>query len=629
MSGLVFSSGQQSYTAGSDAVLLDSNLDLTFNASSGETFESATVQVNNFQTGDVLGVINPSTSEFVSTGTFAFGGKTYTLTYDNAGLLTITGEATVAEYELALQQVAFQNTNGDADNTPRDIQYSLNATGLDSDNGRYYEFVEDPGISWTDAKDAAEGRTHFGREGYLATITSQEEQDIIIDDVNGNGWIGGSDAETEGEWKWVTGPEAGTTFWSGNGNAGAPVNNEYNNWRRVENPGDPNDISQLEPNDNNGIEDYAHIIGNQTAGTIGEWNDLQNNETLAGFESNGYLVEYGGSQGDPELNFTANLTLNVADEAGSSNWEVKAVEDFGADSKADILWYENTTGEVGLWQMDGTTATSKTLIDTVAPSSNWMIADAADTNGDNQADILWYNNTSGEVGLWEMDGGTALTQNAIGDAVNPASGWKIVEMADVDGDKNSDIIWRNDTTGENGVWRLNGQEILEQNTIATVADTNWEIVGAADFDGDGNEDLLWRNSSDGDVSADYPSKNAIWLMDGTEVKEYSYIPSIESGDWMVAGADDFNGDGKADISWRNDTTGENAIWTMDGTTVEQFSSIDTLADTDWNIVGTGDFGGDGNADLMFRNQNLVDPSNNAIWQMNGPVALDQSYIEAV
>ena len=167
--------------------------------------------------------------------------------------------------------------------------------------------------------------------------------------------------------------------------------------------------------------------------------------------------------------------------------------------------------------MDGTTATSKTLIDTVAPSSNWMIADAADTNGDNQADILWYNNTSGEVGLWEMDGGTALTQNAIGDAVNPASGWKIVEMADVDGDKNSDIIWRNDTTGENGVWRLNGQEILEQNTIATVADTNWEIVGAADFDGDGNEDLLWRNSSDGDVSADYPSKNAIWLIDRKSV----------------------------------------------------------------------------------------------------------------
>ncbi|MEM7556637.1 MAG: FG-GAP-like repeat-containing protein [Cyanobacteria bacterium P01_A01_bin.84] len=622
MSGLIFSSGQQSYTAGNDPILLDSNLDLDFDGSNGETFDSATVQITNFQAGDVLGVINPLDSSFTNSNSVDVGGKTYTLSYDGAGLLTISGSATVAEYEVALQQVAFQNSNSGADTTTRDIKFSLNATGLDSDNGRFYQFIENDGISWTDAKTAAESLTNFGRQGYLATITSQAEQDIIIDDVKGNGWIGGSDAETEGEWKWVTGPEAGTTFWSGNGTAGAPVNNEYNNWKRIVNPGDPNDASQLEPNDNNGVEDYAHVIGNPAAGTLGEWNDINDTETNVDFKSQGYLVEYGGSQGDPTLSFTNNIAVNFTSAPSSMNWEVKAVEDFGADFKADILWYESTTGQVDLWEMDGTTETKSTIA-TVAPSSGWMIADAGDSNGDDKADILWYNNTSGEVGLWEMDGATPTNQNVIGVTVDPTLGWQITDMADVDGDGNSDIIWRNGTTGENGIWRLDGQQVLEYKTIHTVTDADWKIAGAADFDGDGKEDLLWRNTNAGDVSGNYPSKNAIWLMDGTEVKEYSYIPNVDSGDWMVAGADDFNGDGKGDIAWRNGTTGENAIWTMDGTSVEEFSSIDPVA-AGWNIVGTGDFNKDSNADLMFRNGSTGE---NAIWQMDGAVPLDQSFID--
>lgn len=56
--------------------------------------------------------------------------------------------------------------------------------------------------------------------------------------AGGNGWIGASDADSEGIWKWVTGPENGTQFWTGDTNAGtnstsnygSSYNGQYSNW---------------------------------------------------------------------------------------------------------------------------------------------------------------------------------------------------------------------------------------------------------------------------------------------------------------------------------------------------------------------------------------------------------------
>ena len=90
----------------------------------------------------------------------------------------------------------------------------------------------------------------------MATLTSQEESDFAGKQASGAGWIGGSDEETEGEWKWVTGPEAGTVFWNGEVN-GSTSNFAF--WNNNE----PNNL---------GVEDYAHIT-DPTIGMPGAWND--------------------------------------------------------------------------------------------------------------------------------------------------------------------------------------------------------------------------------------------------------------------------------------------------------------------------------------------------------------------
>jgi len=92
-----------------------------------------------------------------------------------------------------------------------------------------------------------------GVTGHLANITSQLENDFINALAPGNAWIGGSDQTVEGEWRWVSGPEAGQQFWQGAA-GGSTVAGSYARWGG----GEPN---------NSGNEDFVHMRGD------GFWND--------------------------------------------------------------------------------------------------------------------------------------------------------------------------------------------------------------------------------------------------------------------------------------------------------------------------------------------------------------------
>lgn len=125
-----------------------------------------------------------------------------------------------------------------------------------SGNGHYYEFIAGP-VEFASARDAALASTFNGATGYLATITSQAENDFIASLGSIEAFIGASDADQEGIFKWLDGPEAGDVL-------------TYSNW----NPG--------EPNDDGGNEDYVHFNFLSSGG----WNDIFPSYTQ------GYIVEY-------------------------------------------------------------------------------------------------------------------------------------------------------------------------------------------------------------------------------------------------------------------------------------------------------------------------------------------------
>jgi hypothetical protein len=124
----------------------------------------------------------------------------------------------------------------------RDLTYADSEWLNFSDTGHYYKRF-DTLMSWNDAKTYAEG---LG--GYLATMTSQNENDFVYNSLvlgqpNGTPWLGGfqpsGTPEPDIGWQWVTGET-----WS------------YTNW-----------ASPIQPDDAWGGQDYLVFYTN------GTWDD--------------------------------------------------------------------------------------------------------------------------------------------------------------------------------------------------------------------------------------------------------------------------------------------------------------------------------------------------------------------
>jgi hypothetical protein len=225
-------------------------------------------------------------------------------------------------------------------------------------------------------------------------------------------------------------------------------------------------------------------------------------------------------------------------------------------------------------------------------------ARAGDFDGNGRSDLIWRNETTGQTAIWLMNG-TTFSSGVI--VMNNAA-WRPALLGDFNGDGKSDIVWRNDATGQSSVWLMSGTQIIGSATLVT--DPAWRPTHVGDFDGNGSQDLVWYNAVTG--------RTSIWLMNGKSMASGGSVAFDGGPGWMVTHAVDVDGDGKADLIARNEVSGATGIWRMNG--LSALSAAGVMWDRAWRATTTADFNGDGKADLVWRNETT---GATAVWLMDG------------
>jgi hypothetical protein len=265
-------------------------------------------------------------------------------TFNNTtGVLVFNGTTTASNWETILRGVEFRSTTSTCYALQRRVTFVAGIVFYNPLTEHFYEFISGS-INFTNSVTAAQTKSYFGRAGYLATMSSEAENNFVWRLMASDCWFGASDelslvnaakgttafasqTAVEGRWHWISGPEKGTNFSNGNWGSGpTTVSGQYAKWAS----GEPN---------NSGGEHYGQFYSLN----LGQWNDLPNTNL------NGYLCEYGDMPGDITTSTTI-LTRNIEISGASSGFISGGDINVCSGSNSTTLTLNSYTGSIVRWE---------------------------------------------------------------------------------------------------------------------------------------------------------------------------------------------------------------------------------------------------------------------------------------
>jgi hypothetical protein len=203
-------------------------------------------------------------------------GGSLTVNTSNGSLEILAPNATEAQWDTAIRAIQF---DAGSNSGTRRFEFHLRPISGYIYSNEHYLILSSAASILPAAISSSSSATYAGLQGYLATITSAEE-DAWSMSTSRAAWISGSDVDVEGTWVHTAGPELGQTL--------SPT---Y--W---DNPPQQPDLA---------AEDC--LVAYATGGYSG-WHDVMCSL------SNYFITEYGGMPGDPSvpsMKATASTTIDA------------------------------------------------------------------------------------------------------------------------------------------------------------------------------------------------------------------------------------------------------------------------------------------------------------------------------
>jgi hypothetical protein len=288
----------------------------------------------------------------------------------------------------------------------------------------------------------------------------------------------------------------------------------------------------------------------------------------------------------------ASITIQGGGEGATGSIQIQSgarqpIGDFDWNGVPDLYWQEDGTNAPAAWYMGGadgsTILTSKVLR---GPQPGWRIVGIADLDGDRHPDLIWQQDGTNMVNVWYMggvDGNTVLNAKNLS---GPQPGWRIVGTADLDNNGHPDLIWQEDGTNAPAAWYMGGADgsTVLSGKVLRGPQPGWRIVGTADLDNNGHPDLIWQQDDTNVVN--------VWYMAGADgntilgAKTLFGQQIFHPGLRIVAVAD-LDGDRHPDFIWQQDGTNMPVVYYMAGTDGSTVLSVKALGGPQpgWRIVG--------------------------------------------
>ncbi|MFK8069072.1 MAG: FG-GAP-like repeat-containing protein [Gammaproteobacteria bacterium] len=209
---------------------------------------------------------------------------------------------------------------------------------------------------------------------------------------------------------------------------------------------------------------------------------------------------------------SSGINLNLA-AFSDSKWKIAGLGDFNGDGNDDIFWHHDD-GENQISFFNGSSLSSTLFVNTLA-DPNWKVSGIADFNNDGRDDVLWRNSSNRRVWLYLMNSNVIENGSGAGEHIAfTSANWDIQGVGDFDADGMGDILWRHNTNGRVWMYLMNGITVSNGTVDAPGQHVDftglvWDIQAISDYNGDGKQDIFWRNNVTG--------QNHMYLLNGSSL----------------------------------------------------------------------------------------------------------------